>query len=116
MPLKTVSMTGKYPLHATKKVVSSIEATEYGSDTRMTDHMGRGLYKVAGLNPVVADEAVDIDVYTLEPLNFEVNRGSEFPASGVLTVKPVMGRYQLTGSYTVAEHQVKPKAESKSNG
>lgn len=114
MALKQVSMRGKYALHATAKGVTSREATEYGTDERVKDHKGRALYLVEGLAPVVADSVVDLKVYTPDSLNLEVQRGEEFAASGILTVKPVVGKYGLTGSYVVDEHAV--GKENKNNG
>lgn len=114
MVLKTVSMTGAYSLHATSSSITSREANEYGTDTRLTDRTGRGLYIVEGLSPVINDEVVDLKVYTTDALSAQVKRGEEFAAKGVVTVKPVVGRYGLTGSYTVEEHAV-GKAGGKHN-
>lgn len=114
MALKEVSMRGKYSLHATAKTVTSREATKYGSDERMKDNRGRELYTVEGLSPVVADEVVDLKVYATEALNLQVQRGEEFAASGIITVKPIVGKYGLTGSYVVDEHAV--GKENKHNG
>lgn len=114
MALKEVSMRGKYSLHATASTVTSREATKYGTDERMRDSRGRELYAVEGLAPVVADEVVDLKVYTTEALSLQVQRGQEFAASGILTVKPIVGKYGLTGSYTVDEHAI--GKENKNNG
>jgi len=114
MALKEVSMRGKYSLHATASTVTSREATKYGTDERMKDNRGRELYTVEGLSPVVADEVVDLKVYTTEPLSRQVQRGEEFAASGIITVKPIVGKYGLTGSYVVDEHSI--GKENKNNG
>lgn len=114
MALKEVSMRGKYSLHATASTVTSREATKYGSDERMKDAKGRELYAVEGLSPVVADEVVDLKVYAPESIALQVQRGQEFAASGIITVKPIVGKYGLTGSYTVDEHSV--GKENKNNG
>lgn len=114
MALKEVSMRGKYSLHATAKVVTSREATKYGTDERMKDARGRELYAVEGLAPVVADEVVDLKVFATEALNLQVQRGEEFAASGIVTVKPIVGKYGLTGSYVVDEHAV--GKENKTHG
>lgn len=114
MALKEVSMRGKYSLHATASTVTSREATKFGSDERMLDSRGRELFVVEGLSPVVADEVVDLKVYTTEPLSRQVQRGEEFAASGIITVKPIVGKYGLTGSYVVDEHAV--GKENKNHG
>lgn len=106
MALKSVSMTGAYALHATSSTITSREATEYGTDERLTDRAGRGLYVVEGLSPVIADDVVDLRVYTTDAVNLKVKRGEEFAAKGLVTVKPVVGKYGLTGSYTVEEHDL----------
>lgn len=114
MALKEVSMRGKYSLHATASTVTSREATKFGSDERLRDSRGRDLFLVEGLSPVVADEVVDLNVYATEVLNLQVQRGEEFAASGIVTVKPIVGKYGLTGSYAVDEHAV--GKENKNHG
>ena len=106
MALKSVSMSGAYALHATPSTITSREATEYGTGKRLTDRAGRGLYVVEGLSPVIADDVVDLRVYTIDAVNLQVKRGEEFAAKGVVTVKPVVGKYGLTESYTVEEHDL----------
>lgn len=115
MALKSVSMTGAYSLHATSTSITSREATEYGSDKRLTDRAGRGPYVVDGLSPVIADDVVHLRVYTTDALNLQVKRGEEFAAKGLITVKPVVGRYGLTDEYVVEEHAVGKDGGGKRN-
>lgn len=106
MALREVSMMGAYSLHATSSTITSREATKYGTDERLTDNAGRALYIVEGLSPVIADDVVDLRVYTTDAVNMRVKRGTEFAAKGWVTVKPIVGKYGLTGSYTVEEHNL----------